>query len=414
MTELNTAIKPYCFSFLFKKGVEYAIYLDPDIELFGNMGEVFDGLKQHDAIVTPHLLTPYFDEKQPSEIDILSSGTYNFGFLALKNTNSSIRFVEWWEKMLLEYCYSDIPNGLFVDQKFGEFASSFIDRTLVLKHPGYNVAYWNLHERRLEAIGKKLTANKMPLQFFHYSGVPEDVRYVSKHQNRHFVKIGSLVYSILDSYSRRVKDIEQNTSKDLRPDYQYFDNGSSVLDLHRIALRIAETSLEIEPSGALKFQADVFFRKKKLLLKMSTRHEIELYCEPIIAAALYLRPDVLNYVSLEPGRYPHSLRQWFDSTGHLEFGLTQNDLTFSDKSAAKQPDFGKQLLIGSQRAIPAPIKKILPKSLKRQVKHALRFGYGFKQTRHHSPDQYQQMLYDFISRRDVTAHPVTRLEHSVI
>src|SRR4029077_2174128 len=38
VTELATAVKPRVFEYLFERGASLAIYLDPDIEVFGSLG----------------------------------------------------------------------------------------------------------------------------------------------------------------------------------------------------------------------------------------------------------------------------------------------------------------------------------------------------------------------------------------
>ena len=59
---------------------------------------------------------------------------------------------------------------MFTDQRWVDFVPSFFDH-YILKDPGYNVAYWNLHGRARDAptaIDISWTAS--PLRFFHFSG----------------------------------------------------------------------------------------------------------------------------------------------------------------------------------------------------------------------------------------------------
>ena len=83
-------------------------------------------------------------------------------------------------------CRIDLCNGLFVDQHWMVFVPIFFrDYTLVDKYFGYNVAYWNLHERKVSETNGKYFINDEPLVFFHFSGYginkPDEV---SKYQNR--------------------------------------------------------------------------------------------------------------------------------------------------------------------------------------------------------------------------------------
>lgn len=83
--ELNTAVKPTVFKYLFKNGVEKAIYLDPDIFVFQPLDILNDELENYSILLTPHIFKPIpLDGKTPSESTFLNYGIYNLGFLALK------------------------------------------------------------------------------------------------------------------------------------------------------------------------------------------------------------------------------------------------------------------------------------------------------------------------------------------
>jgi hypothetical protein len=76
---------------------------------------------------------------------------------------------------------------MFTDQRWMYLAPVFVPDPLILRHPGYDVAYWNLPHRdiRRREDGTWLV-NGQPLVFFHFSGIdPEDPSVFSRHQN-HF------------------------------------------------------------------------------------------------------------------------------------------------------------------------------------------------------------------------------------
>lgn len=182
--EFNTAIKADCFlDLLTRRGFEAAIYLDPDIRLFAPLDEVHAALAGGaSAVLTPHILGPLPDHAATGEIDILKSGVFNLGFAAFTGSEEGLSFLRWWAKHLHEHCYSAQDQGLFVDQRFVDFAPGFIGHLSVIRHPGYNVAYWNLPRRRLERAGGRVLVSGAPLVFFHFSGVdPGNREIVSKH-----------------------------------------------------------------------------------------------------------------------------------------------------------------------------------------------------------------------------------------
>ena len=187
--ELNTAVKPFLFQHLLAQdGAGPVVYLDPDIVVYRRLDELERLLEDGAGLVlTPHITSGLDDGLDPDELALLRSGVYNLGFLAVAPGAESDRLIAWWGERLEERCLVEPEAGLFVDQRWMDFAPAFHPGARILHHPGYNVAYWNLHERRLEAPegAAPWRVNGEPLAFFHFSGVvPGDPTVFSKHQNR--------------------------------------------------------------------------------------------------------------------------------------------------------------------------------------------------------------------------------------
>lgn len=186
--EANTAVKPWVIGRLSAElGYGAVIYLDPDILLYRPLTHVHSLLDQGASLVlTPHLMGPVWDDKRPSEIDILQAGAYNLGFAAVGAWSRSRDLIKWWQQRLERHCVVDPANGLFVDQKWMDLALGLFPDVAVLRHKGYNVAYWNLHERPVRKTRDGWTADDEPLHFFHFSGLEIDQpdRF-SKHQTRY-------------------------------------------------------------------------------------------------------------------------------------------------------------------------------------------------------------------------------------
>lgn len=209
LMEYNTAIKPFCCEYLFdERGAGSAIYLDPDILVLRPLDHVVEALEGGaEAVITPHLAAPPVEDgKSPGALDILRSGVYNLGFAAFANKPEARRFIRWWAKRCETECVADLSRGLFVDQKFAEFVPAFVGGAAILRHPGYNVAYWNLAERPVAEVGGSWTAAGAPLHFFHFSGVvPGDAGVFSKHQNRHFPATMGPARALLGEYLARLQ-----------------------------------------------------------------------------------------------------------------------------------------------------------------------------------------------------------------
>ena len=172
IVELNTCIKPKMFSHLFELGIaDRAIYLDPDIMVFNRLTEVEVGLDNANILLTPHIFSPIvFDGKSPQESLFLNYGIYNLGFIAIKQSQESENFLKWWQTWTYNKGYNEPGHGIFVDQLPINYATIFFKGVELINSRGYNMAPWNLHERKLSKVGSDFIVNqKEPLVFYHFS-----------------------------------------------------------------------------------------------------------------------------------------------------------------------------------------------------------------------------------------------------
>lgn len=230
--EFSTAIKPSCFKYVFEfMNASRALYLDPDIFVTAPLREVSDAFDAGAAaVVTPHITRPLPEDGcKPTNSDLLAAGTYNLGFLALADTNETRLFLDWWAAKCRWDCIVAFDKGLFVDQKFAEFLPSFVGPCTVLRHPGYNAAYWNLCQRDIRVDDDQWTADGQPLVFFHFSGVSLDrPDQLSSHQDRLCLDDLDAVRSLLDRYLSSLKGAGQARFAQLPYAYGSFPSGERV------------------------------------------------------------------------------------------------------------------------------------------------------------------------------------------
>ncbi|MEO2033067.1 MAG: glycosyl transferase [Planctomycetaceae bacterium] len=185
LLELNTAIKPFVVDQLFERGFDQVIYLDPDIAIYDRLDDMIGRLDHADILLTPHITEPLPDDGEPDERHLMVCGTFNLGFIAMRRSPLSHSFVRWWKQKLERDCVVDLQRGLFTDQKWVEFAPCFCERVEIVRHPGWNVAYWNLPTRHVVQTGDRFTVDGQPLVFFHFSGYDPDRGEFSRHQDRY-------------------------------------------------------------------------------------------------------------------------------------------------------------------------------------------------------------------------------------
>ena len=234
--ELNTNVKPTFLKFLFAQHpVEEVIYLDPDIFVYNPLSPVFNALSSASAVLTPHLTSPINDGKKPGEQEILYNGTYNLGFIALRRSAETARLLNWWEERCLTLAFSEGRTGLFVDQKWMNLAPGLFDGVKVLRHPGCNMAFWNLHERRLQENG---TSPRLyeggDLCFFHYSGVIlTDANSLSRNTDRYTLADRPDLKTIFAAYKRTVLSNRVDGIDNLPYGFDRLSDGTSVTRLAR-------------------------------------------------------------------------------------------------------------------------------------------------------------------------------------
>lgn len=231
VTELCTAVKPFVVSFLLKEhGMSSVVYLDPDIYVYRPLDQVFAHLKHSSVVLTPHIMTPYPDDGQlMDEATLLRSGIYNLGFVAFNATDTAHEYLSWWQNRLYEHCLEEQERGYFVDQKWMDFCPAFVPNVAILRHPGYNVAYWNLHERTLKKTGDVWLCNDSPLVFFHFSGLPlTDINSISKYQNRFTLMNRPELRELFEMYGEAVVGNQPGDVTHLRYGYGFAADGTEI------------------------------------------------------------------------------------------------------------------------------------------------------------------------------------------
>jgi hypothetical protein len=203
IVELNTSVKPYFFQYFFNTTKsESVIYLDPDIQVFAPFYDLENELGDHDIVIIPHFTTSINDDKWQAEEDFLNSGIYNLGFIAIKNTVNGKKMVNWWAERLRNKAYIDYKRGLFTDQIWINFVPLFFEKVKIFTNVGYNVAYWNLHERFIsEKNGNYFVNEKQPLVFYHYASFrPLNPDIISTGQSRFSFKDRPEIAPLFSNY----------------------------------------------------------------------------------------------------------------------------------------------------------------------------------------------------------------------
>ncbi len=173
IVEFNTAVKPFYIEMLWERyGKEcFIYYIDPDIVFYSPIEELNTYLNTNDIIITPHLIKAQIPINSV-ETNLLKTGIFNLGFIGLKFSENTVEFIKWWQERLKVYCYMDKKETFYVDQIWVNFVPALFDKVFILREPIYNMAWWNLSERKLLELNGEYYVNNSSckLMFFHFSG----------------------------------------------------------------------------------------------------------------------------------------------------------------------------------------------------------------------------------------------------
>lgn len=237
VVEACTAIKGKALTHIFETtGCEKVIYLDPDIAVFGSLQPISDLLEDNSIVLTPHQTDPESDNRAicDNEIASLQYGSFNLGFLAVKADSEGRRFANWWSDRLYDWCHDRLDIGVFVDQKWCNLVPCFFDNTKILRDPGYNVASWNISQRKLtiDQTGTILV-NGHPLRFFHFTklGVVGDT------MTKRYAQGNVEVYEIWWWYTHRVTQLTDSSIPNGWWHFGTYSDGEKIQKESRVVYR---------------------------------------------------------------------------------------------------------------------------------------------------------------------------------
>lgn len=187
---------------LTKLDFESCIFVDGDTFTYNNYSEIQKELDDgHSLVVIPHITKPLpEDNLYPQTRTMCFAGNYNSGFLGA--SKKGLPFIKWWKFQTTIYPQAQPEAGLASEQGWLRFAGDFDDNVKIFRHPGYNVAYWNIKERNLQKNNDKWTIDDKYLVTVHFSGLKKEisVEHMSIFQNRHILQNNENAYIIYKHY----------------------------------------------------------------------------------------------------------------------------------------------------------------------------------------------------------------------
>jgi hypothetical protein len=238
LVEMCTGAKgPALWKILTEYDADQAYYFDPDIVVLDDLSGLKAQLAEASVVLTPHQVVPEANDEdiRINEITSLKYGVYNLGFLGVRRTEAGLAFARWWRDRLLSYCWADIPNGLFTDQRWCDLALALFDDVRVLRDKQYNVATWNLTHRRVTLSPEgKLVVDGKPIVFFHFSGFDSGGQMMML---KKYAPADSPLFEFHDWYIREMEAAGQGELGSLKGVYESYFNGEPIETVHRHVYR---------------------------------------------------------------------------------------------------------------------------------------------------------------------------------
>lgn len=174
VVEACTSVKP-AVALLLLETAYTVTYLDPDTCLYAPLPVHPDAADDWDVQLTPHVIAPAGAQGAISERLFMFYGAFNLGYFAVRNSAQTTAFLTWWKQFCVDFGTDAPQAGLFVDQKPIDLLPCFIDKLSVLRHPGCNMAWWNIFcdGRQLREDGRSVSfsGGSADLVFFHFSNL---------------------------------------------------------------------------------------------------------------------------------------------------------------------------------------------------------------------------------------------------
>lgn len=238
VVEACTAVKGRALqTILAEPDTEKVFYFDPDIAIFAPLDPLVSDLDEASILLTPHQVDP--DECRSAildnEIASLKYGTFNLGFIAIRNDADGRRCADWWADRLRDWCHDRLDIGVFVDQKWCNQIPAFFDGVKIVRDPGYNVASWNLSQRRVDITedGRILVNGTGLLRFYHFTKFGS----IGDTMTQRYARDNVEVYEIWAWYRRQV---EKFTDERIPKGWWYyatFENGAAIEKEMRVLYR---------------------------------------------------------------------------------------------------------------------------------------------------------------------------------
>lgn len=205
----NRSLGEYCWTcfpalplYLLKKDPEIDVitYLDADTYLYSSPNSILKEIEGSSVLITKQNFSSdkTFLEK--------THGIYNTGIFSVRRDKNSIKFLIWWKKKCLEWCFATRKEGLYGDQGHLNDVVKRFSGICVSKQKGLHLANWNISNYRIKSVKDKIMVDNDPLIFYHFADLKVG-RFDFSNKNKQ--KDNIIYYPYIKMLRSKIKTINQ-------------------------------------------------------------------------------------------------------------------------------------------------------------------------------------------------------------
>lgn len=234
--EMCTGVKPFALKTLLKRpDCEGVFFFDPDIVFFSRLDDLVQELRQNSILLIPHQTKPERTHEAiwDNEICSLKHGIFNLGFIGVRNDEQGKAFLDWWADRLERFCWAELEQGVWTDQKWINFAPVFFEGVKIIKNSRFDVAPWNVTTRNLQGLVEEgLTVDGEPLGFYHFTGFDSGAHEIMAMK---YAGDNKAIKSLIQWYKTAIQEDARAANTPWGYGcYTTFDNGDPITQAHRI------------------------------------------------------------------------------------------------------------------------------------------------------------------------------------
>jgi hypothetical protein len=143
--------------------VDMLTYLDADLFFFTDPKPILEEMVSYSIGIIEHRFPPHLCDRE-------RFGIYNVGWISFRNDSNAHKCLKWWRDRCLEWCYDQVEEERYADQKYLNKWPQLFNTVKVIQHKGANLAPWNLSNFRLALKNKMVMVDDQPLIFYHFNG----------------------------------------------------------------------------------------------------------------------------------------------------------------------------------------------------------------------------------------------------